>query len=395
MPASQLIHTIPDGITPDEKQQQVLAHLDCMAKALLENPSKHLATKDINQEKEKRSRFFGFFNREETTLEPSHAVFIKGLYIWGDVGRGKTWLMDLFFASLQTTKLSQRIQRIHFHEFMLTVHKRLQNLPTQPDPLEIIGKDIAKQTDLICLDEFHVMDIADAVILHGLLKSLFDHGVTLITTSNRHPDDLYKNGSHRERFLPTIELIKQKTEVYHLDNHIDYRRQRAEKDGVFFIPHTDTVEKQLEYLFNHLADERIESPSINIYGRDIVVKKVSTSVIWFDFESLCRGMRASSDYLAIAKQYPTIFLSEIPLLHEGEEGPARRFLNLIDAFYDQHAYLILSSYIPIKDMYQGALLPFEFERALSRLQEMQSESWWADYSNTIPTQEDRMMKVNA
>jgi len=238
---------------------------------------------------------------------------------------------------------------------------------------------------LLCLDEFHVMDIADAVILHGLLKALFENGVTVITTSNRHPDNLYKKGSHRERFLPAIALIKHYTHTFHLDDHVDYRLQRKRLKNIFFIPHNQETNAQLKSHFyaldKHAHSEVSTQGIIKILGRDIPTLLSDKDSVWFSFDTLCRGMRSNSDYIEIAQRYKTVILSEVPELHEGEEGPARRFLNLIDAFYDQHVYLILSSYVELDTMYTGSLLSFEFERALSRLHEMQSESWWKSYEN--------------
>ena len=381
---NKLTDLIANGaIQPDSRQLEAIHLLEEIARqlAIKQNTETLLTTvASDTQEKNGIKSLFPFKRlkyKKPLTVPPNDSQqpgFIPGLYLWGAVGRGKTWLMDQFYHSLKL----DRATRIHFHEFMLDIHKRLQELPHQPDPLEIVGKQLAQKYDLICLDEFHVMDIADAVILHALLKALFENGLTIVTTSNRHPDELYKNGSHRERFLPAIALIKEYTTVFHLDTKKDYRRlQGKPQQDVFFIPHTTEVEHKLEDLFVSLSDSYpLPEDFIKINGRDIAVKRVSQSVVWFDFDTLCRGMRASSDYLQIAKNYQIVILSEIPRLHEGEEGPARRFLNLIDAFYDQHVYLILSSYSEIEKLYQGELLQFEFERAQSRLHEMQTDAWW-------------------
>lgn len=379
---NKLTDLIANGaIQPDSRQLEAIQLLEEIARQLSIKQNSDSFNAHVSHTQNKNNGIKSLFTHlKKINTFPAQPInfqqrhIIPGLYLWGAVGRGKTWLMDQFYHSL---KLDRAI-RIHFHEFMLDIHKRLQELPNQPDPLEIIGAQLAQKYDLICLDEFHVMDIADAVILHGLLKALFENGLTIVTTSNRHPDDLYKNGSHRERFLPAIALIKEYTTVFHLDTNKDYRRlQGKPQQDVFFIPHTTEVEHKLEDLFNSLSNGYLlPEDNIKINGREIAVKSVSQSVAWFDFDTLCRGMRASSDYLQIAKNYQIIILSEIPQLHEGEEGPARRFLNLIDAFYDQHVYLILSSYSEIEKMYQGELLQFEFERAQSRLHEMQTDAWW-------------------
>lgn len=376
------------GITPDPVQVKAIEQLEIILQQF--NNSDNCVTA-VNKNEENVKEQANTFWKNVGSLFSTWSAFsqknkinnkpVKGLYIWGDVGRGKTWLMDQFYASLS---ISQKL-RIHFHQFMQQVHQRLEDLPTQPDPLEIIGHDMAKQYRIICLDEFHVMDIADAVILHGLLKALFENGVTLITTSNRQPDDLYKNGSRRERFLPAIELIKRFTHIFHLDAGQDYRLDHGIRSETFLFPHNDVTKVKLNkiydryvafYTHNDVKQDVITSKPIRINNRDIPVIKRAKSCIWFDFDTLCRGMRASSDYIAIAERYELVILSGIPLLKEGEEGPARRFLNLIDAFYDQHVFLVLSSSEDIKNIYQGNLLGFEFKRALSRLKEMQSHTWW-------------------
>ena len=313
------------------------------------------------------------------TNPDSKQSLIKGVYIWGDVGRGKTWLMDQFYDSVTI----EQKQRLHYHQFMLDVHKALALLPSQANPLTVIAEQMSQQYRLICLDEFHVLDMADAMILHGLLGGLFEHGVTLITTSNRHPDDLFKQGALRKRFMPAIALIKQYTTVFELDNGKDYRLQRAQQDDVFFMPHNDATHDLLSRLFNDFVQNQNEEinkgKAITVYGREIPVVLQADTIIWFDFDTICRGMRSSSDYIQIAQQYKTVFISEIPQLRVGEEAPARRFLNLIDEFYDQHTFLILSSEGALDKMYQGDLLEFEFQRALSRLEEMQSRSYWEKY----------------
>jgi len=393
------------GITPDKVQLKAIKQLQKIADQIHEKSNHYYATQlttsSINIDDNLKNpsalinksirNIFGFFSNkteykiEHQTRSETQSIFpkkINGMYIWGEVGRGKTWLMDLFHKSLEITPANSRsIQRIHFHEFMLLVHKQLQDLPTQPDPLEIVAKNMAQQYQLICLDEFHVMDIADAVILHGLLHALFEKNVTIITTSNRHPDDLYKHGSHRERFLPAIESIKKNMTVLHLDSGKDYRKESTQFEDIFVIPHNQKNDKKIHEklklsFLKYAGISEYSTQPISIFGREIMVVQKTDRCIWFTFDILCRGARSSSDYLQIAKNYDVVILSMIPILHEGEEGPARRFLNLIDSFYDQHIYLVLSSAVEIENMYQGDLLQFEFKRALSRLHEMKSHSWW-------------------
>jgi len=367
----------------DKSQLNAAKHLQQISLKMLDKTFKN----KLSQSGNKKNKSFSLFRKKAKLVDKQQpqadGIRVKGMYIWGEVGRGKTWLMDMFFSSLSKSVSTpeMNIHRIHFHEFMLDIHKQLQDLPTQADPLKIIATNMSKQYQLICLDEFHVMDIADAVILHGLLDGLFSNNVIIVTTSNRHPDELYKGGTHRERFLPAIELIKQFCLVFHLDSAIDYRRRNLEHEGVYLIPHKAETDERLTELFHHYSQSKSFSiDAIKIFGRDIPVVRSNDKCIWFTFNTLCRGPRSSGDYLSIAKNYHIIILSEIPVLNEGEEGPARRFLNLIDAFYDLHVHLILSSSVIIENMYQGDLLQFEFERALSRLHEMRTRAWWKDFS---------------
>ena len=367
----------------DKSQIEAVSHLQ---KIIQEAPNKA-------HKKPEKVKFYNFFSKKLSTTVDHASIKrnknIKGMYIWGEVGRGKTWLMDLFYSKLIENQATQKVQRIHFHAFMLDIHKQLKNLPSQPDPLITVAKNMSTLYEIICLDEFHVIDIADAVILHGLLNGLFENGVIIVTTSNRHPDELYKGGTHRERFLPAIELIKQFCIVYHLDSGSDYRKEKNQHKDVFFIPHKPETNTKLEALFQKYSKSNgFSIDAIKILGRKIPIVRSNKNCAWFTFDALCRGARSSGDYLYIAKSYKVIILSEIPVLHEGEEGPARRFLNLIDAFYDLHVHLILSSSVMIEKIYQGNLLQFEFERALSRLYEMRSQSWWKSFATTTLINKD-------
>ena len=376
-----------ENLLYDKSQLEAAKHLQRITQAVFNKDHKSEDYEPL----EKKRKSYRFFRKNTDSMAINKPLArkknIKGMYIWGEVGRGKTWLMDLFFSSLIETKPSKKthkIQRIHFHEFMLNIHQQLQNLPTQADPLMVIANNMSEQYQLICLDEFHVMDIADAVILHELLKGLFENNVTIVTTSNRHPDELYKGGTHRERFLPAIKLIKQFCIIFHLNSGTDYRQKSTQHEEVYFIPHKPETNAKLKILFQQYSKTKdFSMEAIKILGREVSVVRSNQVCIWFTFDTLCRGPRSSGDYLNIAKTYKVIILSEIPILHEGEEGPARRFLNLIDAFYDLHVHLILSSSVIIEKMYQGDLLQFEFERALSRLHEMRSHAWWKDFVATF------------
>ncbi len=315
-------------------------------------------------------RGFRFFSKPE----PRTLVTVKGAYLWGGVGRGKTWLMDKFFHAVPIVEKS----RYHYHHFMLLVHEELRKLRNEhTNPLEQVAKKLASDTELLCIDEFHVLDIGDAMILAGLLEGLVQHDVTIVTTSNRPPDDLYKNGLQRARFLPAIELLKTNLQVIELDNGIDYRMlhavpidQQAET-----ISHSDP---ELEQRFAAIATGKVQSNvAISLNQRSLPVKKMAENIIWLDFNTVCDGPRSTSDYIALAARYPTIIISDIPVLNEETENPARRFLNFIDELYDQKVRLIMSTDSKLKDLYQGQVLKFEFARALSRLNEMQAPEYLA------------------
>ncbi|MCW8855143.1 MAG: cell division protein ZapE [Gammaproteobacteria bacterium] len=296
----------------------------------------------------------------------------KGIYLWGGVGRGKTWLMDLFFFSLPFDgKL-----RLHFHHFMQAVHDELRLLKGHTNPLILVARNFAKNTSVICLDEFHVSDITDAMLLYGLLDELFKCGITLVMTSNLSPDDLYKNGLQRERFLPAIEFIKQNTQIINIDGEIDHRLRLLEKAETWYTPlsaeNNDLFIKQ----FSELAPCKGEfNQPLQINYRTLYSKLHADDVIWFEFDMLCAGPRATADYIEIAKCFHTVFISNIPVMDESTDDKARRFINMIDEFYDRNVKLVASSEAHINNIYQGHELTFEFQRTISRLEEMRSHNY--------------------
>jgi cell division protein ZapE len=297
---------------------------------------------------------------------------VQGLYLWGDVGRGKTWLMSLFYESLPF----ENKQRLHFHHFMLDVHKRLGELQNQKNPLHIIARDYAEKYRVLCLDEFIVTNITDAMLLYGLLEALFSHGLTLIATSNRVPDDLYLNGLQRERFLPAIDLIRQHTQVLHLDGDTDHRLALLEQSDVYYTPITQTTHHKLERRMELLATDHIEKNKIlNVLNREIQTIACSNEIVWFDFEVLCNAPRAAQDYIVLAKDFHTILLSNVPIMDEYQDDKARRFIYLIDELYDKSVKLILSTETVPDQLYTGELLKFAFNRTRSRLIEMRSEEY--------------------
>jgi cell division protein ZapE len=299
---------------------------------------------------------------------------IKGLYIWGGVGRGKTFLMDLFFDSLKIEKK----KRIHFHRMMHDLHERLRSLDSIEDPLDAVADDIAAETRVLCFDEFFVSDIADAMILGKLLDGLFRRGVTLVATSNSKPDDLYKEGLQRQRFLPAIELLNKNTDVIHMDNGLDYRLRLLQKAGTYLTPDDEQAKQKLNFLFDESATSQIRTDrDLEINGRNILAQKCAKGIAWFDFKALCDGPRSQSDYIELARWYPSVIVSGVPQLDPMREDQARRFIALVDEFYDRHVKLIISAATRPASLYTGTKLTFEFNRTVSRLIEMQSSEYLA------------------
>lgn len=304
----------------------------------------------------------------------SAAAAIPGLYIWGGVGRGKTFLMDLFFESLDV----EQKQRVHFHRMMHEVHDRLQRLHDVEDPLDNVAADIAASTRVLCFDEFFVSDIGDAMILGRLLDALFSRGVTLVTTSNSRPDDLYKEGLQRQRFLPAIELLNTHTNVVHMDGSVDYRLRLLQQAGTYITPDDEAARQKLQHFFDESASSQIESDAmLDINGRDVRAHLCAKGIAWFDFPDICDGPRSQNDYIEIARWYPTVIISSVPALDRNHEDQARRFISLVDEFYDRRVKLILSASAGVHELYSGQRLRFEFDRTVSRLVEMQSIDYLA------------------
>ena len=299
---------------------------------------------------------------------------VRGLYLWGGVGRGKTLLMDLFVETLPI----RAKKRIHFHRMMREVHERLKALGNVRDPLDRVAADIARKTRVLCFDEFFVGDIGDAMILGRLLDGLFQRGVTLVATSNSKPDDLYKDGLQRQRFLPAIDLLNQHTDVVHLEGGVDYRLRLLEKAGTYLCPDNEDALQRLTSFFDESATSEIRSfTTIDINAREIPARKCAKSIIWFAFEDICDGPRSQADYIEIARWYPTVIISGVPRFDATLENQARRFIALVDEFYDRRVKLMLSADVDLGLLYQGGRLAFEFERTASRLIEMQSKEYLA------------------
>lgn len=299
---------------------------------------------------------------------------VRGLYLWGGVGRGKTYLMDAFYESLPF----ERKMRVHFHRFMRHVHGELKALGGTKNPLERVAERLAARTRVICFDEFFVADIADAMILGGLFECLFARQVTLVATSNIVPDDLYKDGLQRQRFLPAIDLINQHTRVIHLDGDCDYRLRLLEQAELYHFPLDAAADTVLAANFASLAPEAgVEGLLIEVVGRAIPSRCCADDVVWFEFDALCDGPRSQNDYIELAMEYHAVLISNVPVLTASEEEQARRFINLVDEFYDRNVKLVISAAAAIEVLYQGTRLQFEFARTASRLREMQSHEYLA------------------
>ncbi|MFT5519930.1 MAG: cell division protein ZapE, partial [Enterobacterales bacterium] len=299
---------------------------------------------------------------------------IKGLYMWGGVGRGKTYLMDSFFDALPIKKK----KRLHFHRFMYWVHHELTDLSGQSNPLVIIADKLAEETSILCFDEFFVSDIADAMILGNLLEEMFKRGISLVATSNIVPDQLYWNGLQRERFLPAIALVKKHTEILNVDGGIDYRLRTLEQAEIYHSPLDQAAIDNLQFSFTHLAvDKIIENSKIVINGREISVVALADGIVWLDYKVACASPRSAKDYIELSKLYQTALVANIPRLNDEVNDEVRRFISLVDEFYERNVKLIISAAVPLEELYVGSRLAFEFRRTLSRLQEMQSLSYLA------------------
>jgi cell division protein ZapE len=297
---------------------------------------------------------------------------VRGLYLWGGVGRGKTWLMDLFCASLPRTLVRRR----HFHRFMHEVHEHLGRLQHHLSPLEEVARGIARATRVLCLDELYVADIADAMILGGLFTGLARRGVTLVATSNVPPHELYRDGLQRQRFLPTIALLERHLDVVCLAGSTDYRLRRLTEAGIYLSAGAPGTAERLAALFESLAGhEPRGGPTIRVAGREIPVLRTSATVGWFDFAALCAGARSQEDYIEIARGYQTVIVAVVPVFDAAHENEARRFIALVDEFYDRNVKLIVAAAAAPAELYRGERLGALFARTASRLTEMQSEEY--------------------
>ena len=349
-------------LQPDPVQERVMTSLDRVHGDLLRTP--------VRSAPNARGGLFGGLRRKRP---PEPIQVVTGAYLWGGVGRGKTHLMNAFHETLSVPKL-----RIHFHRFMQRIHGELASIKHTERPLSVIAERLASETRVLCLDEFHVSDIGDAMLLGGLLEALFRNQVALVTTSNVEPDLLYKDGLQRARFVPAIELIKQHTEVIHVDGNDDYRLRALERAEIYHAPLDDDATGSLARSFESLGAENEESGGeIEVLGRPIPTVRRAEGVVWFDFAALCDGPRSASDYIEIARLYHTVFVSNVPIISPPERDRVQRLISLVDEFYDRNVNLIVSAEAAPDALYPEGIKRFEFERTVSRLEEMQSREYLA------------------
>ena len=344
------------GFQRDSAQETAIQHLQSLYEKLVAAEERHNRPAKRMMRKLRRGR-----------EEP-----VTGLYFWGGVGRGKTYMMDLFYDSLPF----ERKLRVHFHRFMQRVHRELAELEGHSDPLDTIAERFAAECRVICFDEFFVSEIGDAMILANLLDGLFHRGVTLVCTSNIEPDGLYWNGLQRARFLPAIDLLNRYTKVLNIDGGVDYRLRTLEQAQLFHTPLGPEAEESLLKSYEELAlTGGDQGQDLEINGRLIHARRHADDVVWFEFRELCDGPRSQNDYIELAREFHAVILSNVPVMGADSDDRARRFINLVDEFYDRCVKLIISAEAPIPDLYTGSNLAFEFERTESRLLEMQSHDY--------------------
>lgn len=348
---------------PDDVQREAITRLDALQQALVAR--QQAAAPASSGLLGRLSKLIG--KEKNATPQP-----VRGLYMWGGVGRGKTWLMDMFFHSLP----GDRKMRLHFHRFMLRVHEELTELQGRENPLDIVADGFKAETDVLCFDEFFVSDITDAMLLATLLQALFARGITLVATSNIPPDDLYRNGLQRARFLPAIDLINEYCDVMNVDAGIDYRLRTLTQAHLYLTPLSDQTREALDRMFVKLAGKAGEdAPVLQINHRPLQAIRSVDGVLAVDFHTLCEEARSQLDYIALSRLYHSVILYNVQVMGPLKENTARRFLALVDEFYERHIKLVIGAEASMFEIYQGVQLKFEFQRCLSRLQEMQSEEY--------------------
>jgi len=351
------------GFNYDASQEIAVNLLESLYVSLLENEGAVF-----------RKGFLAKFIRQ--LVAPRTSVLIQGLYFWGGVGRGKTYLMDAFYESLPFDEK----MRLHFHRFMRRVHVELKFLQGKKDPLNIIAEKIAGEARVICFDEFFVSDIADAMLLGKLFELLFSKNVILVATSNVEPDNLYLNGLQRQRFLPAIKILKQNTKIVNVDGGIDYRLRSLEQAELYHFPLGLAADQALMdafKVFSSSAGEAVNDVGLEIEGRQIQCRRLGKDVVWFDFDVICSAPRSQNDYIELSREFHAVLVSGVSAMGQKNEDQARRFINLVDEFYDRNVKLVLSAETSLVSLYENGILSFEFRRTKSRLLEMQSHEYLA------------------
>ncbi len=346
------------GFQADAAQRLAIEHLQRLYETLL-------------AETHKSRGLTGWLRSRFAASEP-----VQGLYLWGGVGRGKTYLMDIFFEALP---FPQKM-RTHFHRFMRRVHGELTRFKGEKNPLDRVADVLAGEARVICFDEFFVADITDAMILANLLRALFARGVTLVATSNMAPDGLYKDGLQRVRFLPAIDLLNTHLRVVNVDGGIDYRLRALVKAELYYTPLDEAADRALHQCFERLVlacDSVRRDVTLEVEGRPMHARYEAEDVVWFDFKALCDGPRSQNDYIVLAREYHAVVVANVPVMGQRNDDQARRFIYMVDEFYDRRVKLVVSAALPLASLYQDGRLGFEFQRTVSRLLEMQSEEYLA------------------
>ena len=343
------------GWHSDAAQLAVVARLERLRAELLEHHAR-----------------FGFLGRLRRKFWPQPTDAPRGVYLWGGVGRGKTWLMDLFFDDLGRIPRHRR----HFHHLMRELHAGLASLSSRQEPVQLLAQRLARRASLWCLDELQVTDIADAMLLGALFGEMLRQGVTLVVTSNVPPAGLYRDGLQRARFLPAIALLERELDVLEVDDGTDYRLRQLRQAPIYLSTNAPDTAARLTTLFAELAGAYAESArNIEINGRTLAAYRRAGGVVWFRFATLCESARSALDYSELAQDFHTVFVSDIPVLTATADDAARRFISLVDEFYDRGVKLVISAAAPPAELYRGERLAFEFQRTTSRLTEMQSEDY--------------------
>ncbi|QNI04732.1 AFG1 family ATPase [Halomonas sp. SH5A2] len=360
-----------EGFEYDPAQEAAVAHLQRLYDALLSTPT--TVPKTVLANKGLKARMAGLIGKKSSPQEPL-TPSVQGLYFWGGVGRGKTYLVDTFYESLPFADK----MRTHFHRFMQRVHNELTHYKGEKNPLTLVASKFASEARVICFDEFFVKDITDAMILANLLEALFERGVVLVATSNIVPDDLYKDGLQRARFLPAIDLLNRHCQVVNVDSGVDYRLRALERAEIFHSPLDDAAEKELARSFREIAGHAGEEDApLEINQRVLTTRRLHDDIAWFEFAELCDGPRSQNDYIELAREFHTIIVSNVPAMRGADDDQARRFINMVDEFYDRGVKVLMSAEAPVESLYHGGKLTFEYQRTLSRLQEMQSHDYLA------------------